>query len=110
MKQYIVSFANLIKASVWQDLIDRYLILASVTFFLVDWLIWRTRLASPDVYVYLGFGVYPIKFLAVVLFLNSILAVFSYSKEKEISYLLLIGNIIVGVLILALEIFYLYIT
>ena len=107
MKQYLISFGNIIKASVWQDLANRYLLFVAIILFLVDWLIWRARLASPDVYVYLGFGVYPIKFLAVVLFLNSALAIFSYSKEKEISYLLLIGNIIVGILVLALEIFYL---
>lgn len=107
MKQYLVSLANIIKASVWQDVINRYLILASVIFFLVDWLIWRAKLATPDMYVYLGFGVYPIKFLAAILFLNTVLAVFSYNKEKEISYLLLIGNVIAGTLILALEIFYL---
>lgn len=107
MKQYLVSLTNIIKASIWQDLVNRYLILASIIFFLIDWLIWRSKLASPDIYVYLGFGVYPIKFLAVVLFLNSILAIFAFNREREISYLLLIGNIIVGILILALEIFYL---
>lgn len=107
MKQYLISFGNIIKASVWQDLIDRYLLFVAVILFLADWLIWRTKLASPDVYVYLGFGVYPIKFLAAVFFINCVLAISSYNKEKEISYLLLIGNIIVGILILALEIFYL---
>ena len=107
MKQYIVSFINLVKASVWQDLIDRYLILTSVILFLVDWLVWRTRLASPDVYAYIPFGIYPVKFLAVVMLLNTVLAVFSYNKEREISHLLMTGNIITGILILSLEIFYL---
>ncbi len=39
--------------------------------------------------------------------LNTLLSISAHDKEKEVGYLLLMGNIIVGILIFILEIFYL---
>lgn len=97
----------LLKESVVDDIVDRYLVLAALFLSLANWFIWHRFLDHPDNYIYTKFSIYPVQLLAIILTINTVLAVFSYSKEKEISYLLLTGNIIAVILVFALEIFYL---
>jgi hypothetical protein len=75
---------------------------------IVDLALWYTVLVNRDVAVYLKFSIYPVKLLGIMLVLNTALALFSYFKEKEISYLLFMANIILVVFTLVLEIFYLF--
>lgn len=79
----------------------------TVVFFLADYLIWHIFLSGPEVYVYLRIGIYPIKLLAIILLVNTVLAIASHDKEKEIGYFLFISNIIVSILVSILEIYYL---
>lgn len=71
-----------------------------------DYLIWKRALDNPDIYIYLRIGIYPIKFLAIIVLLNTALAIFSFGKEKEIDYLLMSANVFIALLIMVLEIFY----
>jgi hypothetical protein len=72
-----------------------------------DELIWKSILVNRDLFIYEHLGIYPMRYLVVVLLINTSLGLFSYEKEKEISYLLLSANIVVSLLIFVLEIFYL---
>jgi hypothetical protein len=91
----------------FDDLVDRYLLAAGIIIFFTDFLIWRSYLATPDIYVFLRIDIYPIKFLAIVMGLNFLLSATAHDKEKEVGYLLLLGNVILAILIFVLEIFYL---
>ena len=102
MKDYITTFKTIIS-----DRLNLYFVSALGIFFVADYLIWSLRLRYEDIYVFSINGVYPIRFLGIIVLINTILAFFSYDKEKEISYLLLGASIFVSILIFVLELFYL---
>jgi len=90
------------------DKLSRRLFFGSLVFALFDYIIWARYLNSPDVFIYLRLKIYPVQYMALILVINTILAIVSFKREKEISYLLLMANLIVGFLTLALEFFYLF--
>jgi len=98
---------KLIISELLSDFIVRYLFVGSILIFITDYLIWRNLLTSPDIYIYIRINLYPLQYLAGVFAINYFLAAISYRKEREISYLILLSNIIISLLILVLEIFYL---
>ena len=107
MRQYITNSYSFLKGALYDDMIDRYLLLVSVLLVVIDYTIWQAFFTGEAIYVLLRISIYPIKYLAIILVLNTFLSVVAHEKDKEVGYLLLIGNIIVGILILILEIFYL---
>lgn len=107
MKQHITNSYSFLKDALFDDVLDRYLLFSSIFLFLLDYFIWQRFLVGESIYVLLRISIYPIKYLAIIMVLNTFLAISAHEKEKEVGYLLLIGNIIVGVLIFILEIFYL---
>ena len=107
MKNYLkLTWRHLLESLVF-DVANRYLLITTIVLAMTDWIIWRRLLSSPDLIVYLKTGIYPVQILAIILGLNTFLAVSAYRREREISHLLFIGNIASCVLILILEIFYL---
>lgn len=107
MKKNIFNSYFFIKQALFDDLPDRYLFIASLFLFLLDYCIWHFSLAANSAFIFRRIDIYPLSYLAITMGLNTILAISAYDKEKEVGYLLLIGNIILSVLILILEIFYL---
>jgi hypothetical protein len=107
MKNYVLSTFQLIKKAFFGDLVNRYLFLSSLLLFLFDYLIWKSRLENQAIAVFSLNGLYPIKFIAIIIVINTFLAASSYEKEKEMSYLLVSASILVALLIFVLEIFYL---
>ncbi len=107
MENYLKTNYQFFKSALWDDVIDRTLFLLTCGLFILDYWLWSKYLSSPDIYVYLRVNIYPIKLLAIILVINTFLAIIAHTKEKEIGYFLLISNIIVSVLVLILEIFYL---
>jgi len=103
MKNYITSLKRFIS-----DRLNLYFILALAIFSITDYLIWTLRLRYEDIYIFSVNDVYPIRFLGIMVLINTILAFFSYDKEKEISYLLLGASIFISILIFVLEVFYLF--
>lgn len=103
MKNYITTFKKFIT-----DRINLYFIAALVFFSVSDYLIWTLQLRYEDLYVFSINGVYPIRFLGIIVLINTILAFCSYDKEREISYLLIGASIFVSILIFVLEVFYLF--
>lgn len=106
MKKNIFNSYFFIRQALFDDLLDRRLFIFSLILFFLDFYLWKSFLSTDSLYIFLRINIYPIKFLAIVMGLNTVLAVSAYDKEKEVGYLLLIGNIILGILIFALEIFY----
>lgn len=88
------------------DRLNLYLLGGAILFFGADLLIWSLKLRYESIYIQSISGVYPIRFLVIILSINSLLAIFSSNKEKEISYLLLGANIFLTALIFVLEMFY----
>lgn len=107
MKQNIINLSVSIKQALIDDILDRYLLIVSLCLFLIDFFIWRFFLSSDSLYIFLKINVYPVKYLAVVIMINTFLTISAHEREKEVGYLLLLGNIIVGLLIFILEAFYL---
>ena len=108
MKNYFTDGWRNIKVALFNDRIN--FLFFSITVFLavIDYVIWKLRLEELDFLVITLNGVYPIEFLAVILLINATLAIFSYDKEKEISYFLFGSSIFIVILIFILEIFYLF--
>lgn len=107
MSNYISKTYSFLKEALYSDVIDRSLLIVSILLFLLDWGIWHFYLSDPTLNVYLKLTIYPMAYLAIVFGINLILAVTAHEKDREIGYLLLIGNIICTLLIFALEVFYL---
>lgn len=107
MKNYFLSTGQMIKKAFIDDQINRYLFLSSFVLFVFDYLIWKSHLENQDIAVLSLNGLYPIKFIAIILVINTFLAGSSYEKEKEISYLLISASIFAALLIFVLEVFYL---
>ena len=107
MKLKIQNFFLFLKDAILDDKIDMALFIFSVLIAVTDYIVWKAKLDSPDMYIFLKFNVYPMEFLAIIFSVNTILAIVAHKREKEIGYLLFIGNVIVAALILVLEIFYL---
>jgi len=102
MKNYFTTLGRIL-----QDKMIIWLSLPLAAFLISDYLIWSKRLRYDDIYVFSINGVYPIRFLGIIVLINSLLAFFSYDKEQEISYLLIGASVFVSVLIFILEVFYL---
>ncbi|MFA6963901.1 MAG: hypothetical protein WC227_04310 [Patescibacteria group bacterium] len=107
MKKYITTLGPFLKEFLVDDIVNRYLFSISLIWSFVDYLIWHFLLSSPDIFVYIRIGVYPIKLLFIILILNTVLAFSSFKREREIGYLLFIGNILAVALVMILEIYYL---
>jgi hypothetical protein len=93
--------------SVYADRLNIILFSAIIIVFVADFFIWRLRLRYEDIYIFTLNGVYPIRFLGIILLVNTFVSIFSYEKEKEISYLLFSASLFISILILVLEMFYL---
>lgn len=106
MKNYLKTAVNTLKL-VFTDYLNIYFFSTLLLFFVADFFIWSLRLRKEDIYVFSLNGVYPLRFLGIIILVNSFLAMFSYEKEKEICYLLIGANIFISVLIFILECFYL---
>lgn len=102
MKNYITTLKSILN-----DKIILWLVAPLALFSMADFFIWTRRLRYEDIYVFSINGVYPVRFLGIIILINSILAFFSYDKEKEISYLLIGASIFIAILIFVLEVFYL---
>jgi len=107
MQNYFKTNYQLLKNALWDDVTDRLLFLSSLVLFIIDYFVWSRHLSSPDLYVYLRVNIYPVKLLAIIMAINTFLAIVAHDKEKEIGYFLFISNVLSTVLILVLEIFYL---
>ncbi len=95
-----------LKKVLYDDILDRYLFLATMILSLSDYLVWHKYLSSPDLMVYVRIGIYPVELLAVVITINTLLAITSYNREEELAHLLFIGNVICAFLVVILELFY----
>lgn len=107
MKLSLLTIPKILKEALWDDKIDRYLFFSSLLLFAVAFTIWNSIIVPKNIPIYSRFDIYPIRLLLIIFLLNSILAIFSEKKEKEISYLLFIANLISVILVLILEFFYL---
>ena len=103
MKNYISIFKQFIN-----DKLTLYFIGGLAVFSFLDYIIWSNKLRFENIYVFSVNGVYPIRFLGIIVLINIILAFFSFDKEKEISYLLIGASIFIAILIFVLEVFYLF--
>lgn len=108
MRNYFADGWSVFKRALFSDYINLYLFSATIILFMADYLIWKFGLGNRDIYITVLNGLYPVKYLAVILILNTPLAIFSYDKEKEMSYLLFSANIFIALLVLVLELFYLF--
>ena len=90
----------------YRDRVNISLFISAVLLAIVDYILWHFYLADPSLFIYLPIQIYPVKLLFLIILINTVSATFSYPKEKEISYLLHMASIIVALLTLALEIFY----
>lgn len=102
MKNYI----SLFKQAIINDYINLYILSVTIILYLLDYLIWKLYLANRDIYIQTLGGIYPIRFLVIVFVINTFLAIFSYEREKEMSYLLFSATAFIGILVLILEMFY----
>ena len=106
MKNYFFSLAGYLKEVLFDDIKNRYLFITTLILSLGSFFFWERFLAGGDIQIYTRITLYPVKYLALVLILNTLLSIFSYNKEREISYLLFVANIVLVLLTWALEIFY----
>jgi len=106
MKTQITQLLPYLKKVLFDDLMVRYLFLTTLVISLFDYFAWHSYLSGPDLMVYVRIGIYPVELLAVVLVINTLLAITSYNREEELAHLLFIGNVICAFLVLILELFY----
>jgi heme/copper-type cytochrome/quinol oxidase subunit 4 len=89
------------------DRINLVFTIFSIIIYLIVFLIWHFSLRYKNMYIYSTSGIYPVRYLTIILPLNYFLGIISYRKEKEISYLLFGAGLFIALLLLILEIFYL---
>ena len=106
MKTQITQLLPYLKKVLFDDLLVRYLFLTTIVISLFDYIAWHKYLSSPDLMVYVRIGIYPVELLAVIVTINTVLAITSYNREEELAHLLFIGNVICSFLVLILELFY----
>lgn len=107
MKNYFKDGFDSIVRALYQDRTNLVFFIVYSVLFLASYLVWKFFLESDSIFVLAMEDIYPIKYLAIVLLINTVLGVFAYEKEKEITYLLFGTNLFIIILILALEVFYL---
>ena len=107
MKKYFSTGWQTVCEALFKDKWNLFFSISMLIIFLADLFIWKIFLQKFDLYVITLSGIYPVKYLAIILFINLFLGIFSYSKEKEISYLLFSANVFLSLLVFILEIFYL---
>jgi len=107
VKNYFADGFGAIKKALFDDHVNLCLVSGTIILVLTDTIIWKYILAKRELFLYERLGIYPLRYLVIVLLINTTLGLFSYDKEKEISYLLLSASIGVSTLIFILEIFYL---
>jgi len=108
VKNYFKDGWTAIKQALFEDYINLYLFSGVLFLAVLDILIWKLVLSTRELFIFSGMGIYPIRYLMVILIINTTLGLFSYDKEKEITYLLLSANVMASVLVFILEIFYLF--
>jgi hypothetical protein len=96
-----------LKEALIDDRINLVFTILSVIIYLIVFLIWHYSLRQKDMFIFSINGIYPVRFLTIILPLNYFLGILSYRKDKEISYLLLGAGLFIAFLLLVLEIFYL---
>ena len=98
---------NDIRNSLYDNVLNRYFVLAQVVLFVVVALIWSRVIVSQNVYIYSSTNYFPLQVYVVVVVIHLILSVYSYRNDKYISNLLLGACTFYLVLILILELLYL---
>ena len=105
MKANFFNLYFFVRKSLFDDILDRYLFIAGLLLLSIDLLAWKWLLG--ETYVFMKIQIHPLQYLALTFAINTVLAISAHDKEKEVGYLLLIGNLILSLLVLVLEIFYL---
>ncbi|MEK9156433.1 MAG: hypothetical protein AAB360_04045 [Patescibacteria group bacterium] len=106
MKSVLLYF-DLVKRSLFLDRINFNILIIILTVGGFNLLIWKLRLGQEGAVAFQQLRIAPLPYLGIVALINLLLAVASYDREKEISYLLLSTTLFVTLLIFGLETFYL---
>lgn len=95
-----------IKSSLYDNILNRYLVLIQIVLFVIAILIWMKVLVAQNVFIYSSNNYFPLQIYVVVFFLHLILSVYSYRKDRYISNLLFGASTFYIVLIIVLELLY----
>lgn len=107
MKKYHQVIYNLIKRALFADRVNLILLLSIITLFGLNIAIWQINIKERLAELSWQLPLSPLNSLFLIFGLNLFLSLFSYDKEKEISWLLLGASLMAALLIFTLEIFYL---
>jgi|GEM_PF-901002 len=105
--QTIKQFFTLLKNTLYDDIVDRYLFILTLALFFLDYLIWHFAFPGRQIFILLKANLYPVKLLLVILIINTFLAIAAHNREKEVGYLLFMSSVFCSLLILILEFYYL---
>ncbi|MEI6498431.1 MAG: hypothetical protein WCO23_00520 [bacterium] len=108
MKNIIKNFITHLQSAFWINLPNRFLLALTLIAFGLDYYLWQGYLSGPEQYFVIRLGIYPVQYLAIIIFINTLLALFSYDEDSDVTYLLLLANAIVVYLITILEFFYIF--
>jgi hypothetical protein len=95
--------------ALFDDKIDRNLLISTALFYFTSLIIWKFLIEPKGLVFFWRTDVNPITFLSIILVINTILSIAAHDKEREVGYLLFMGNIIVCFLVLVLEMYYILI-
>ncbi|OQA04311.1 MAG: hypothetical protein BWY68_00410 [bacterium ADurb.Bin400] len=107
MKERFRTIYSTVHDTLILDQANMYLLASAIAITGLDYLIVRLQPVAENSQHFGRLNISPLIYLLIVICVNTALAVFSFGREKEISYLLLSANIILALLVFVLEIFYL---
>jgi len=99
-------FLSIIQESLIANKINRYLLISQLVMFGISLVVWIYVIERRDIFVYSVTDYFPLQIFCLIFMLHLILSVYSYNRDKYISYLLLGATQLYILVIISLEIFY----
>jgi len=106
MKNIVTSFLSLTKNTFWVNVTNRWLLILTILFSGLDYYLWQNFIHNLDQFFNIRIGIYPLQYMSIILLINTLLALASYERDREVTYFLLMSNIIIVYLITILEFCY----
>lgn len=99
-------FLSTTQESLIADKINRYLLISQLPMFGISFVVWIYVIERRDIFVYSVTNYFPLQIFCLIFILHLILSIYSYNRDKYISYLLLGATQLYILVIISLEILY----
>lgn len=97
---------NEIKLSLFNNRTNLCMLIFQIVAFAITFAVWNMVIEKKDIYIYTVTNYFPLQIFAFIMVIHLFLSVYSYGRDKHISYVLLGASSFLMLIIITIEFLY----